>query len=57
MGKFWINMPRNILGYMEGLDKFFDFAFANNGARKKIICHVRIATLPNGNVMKKCTST
>ncbi|XP_068486941.1 uncharacterized protein [Phaseolus vulgaris] len=31
-------MPRNTPEYMEGLNKFLDFAFANNGVRGKIIC-------------------
>nr|XP_007153390.1 hypothetical protein PHAVU_003G031100g [Phaseolus vulgaris]ESW25384.1 hypothetical protein PHAVU_003G031100g [Phaseolus vulgaris] len=38
MDKSWIDMPRNTLKYMEGLNKFLDFAFANNGVRGKIIC-------------------
>lgn len=33
MDKSWIDMPRNTLEYMEGLNKFLDFAFANNGVR------------------------
>ena len=31
MDKPWINMPRNTPKYMEGLNKFLDFSFANNG--------------------------
>jgi len=31
-------MPRNTPEYMEGLNKFLDFAFANSGVREKIIC-------------------
>ena len=38
MDKSWIDMPRNTPEYIEGLNKFLNFAFANNGVRGKIIC-------------------
>jgi len=38
MGKSLIDMSRNIPKYMEGLNKFLDFTFCNNGVRRKIIC-------------------
>jgi len=38
MDKSWIDMPRNTPQYMDGLNKFLDFAFANSGVRGKIVC-------------------
>ncbi|XP_068486822.1 uncharacterized protein [Phaseolus vulgaris] len=38
MDKSWINMPRNTCQYMDGLNKFLDFAFANKSVEGKIIC-------------------
>nr|XP_007154267.1 hypothetical protein PHAVU_003G104300g [Phaseolus vulgaris]ESW26261.1 hypothetical protein PHAVU_003G104300g [Phaseolus vulgaris] len=37
MDKSWINMPRNTCQYMDGLNKFLDFAFANKTIEGKII--------------------
>jgi len=38
MDKSWIDMPRNTPQYMDRLNKFLDFAFANSGVKGKIVC-------------------
>nr|KYP59372.1 hypothetical protein KK1_014806 [Cajanus cajan] len=38
MDKSWIDFPRKTLQYMEGLNKFLDFAFSNKSVDGKIIC-------------------
>ena len=38
MDKSWIEMPRNTPQYMEGLNTFLDFSFANSSVRGEIVC-------------------
>jgi len=38
LDKSWIDLPRNTQQYMDGLNKFLDFAFANKSVKGKIIC-------------------
>ena len=38
LDKSWIDLPRNTQQYMDGLNKFLDFAFANKSVEGKIIC-------------------
>ena len=38
MDKTWIDMPRNTIQYMEGLNKFLDFAFDKRSVEGRIIC-------------------
>jgi len=38
LDKSWIDLPQNTQQYMDGLNKFLDFAFANKSVEGKIIC-------------------
>lgn len=38
MDKSWITKPRDSQQYLEGLDRFLDFALANESIQGRIIC-------------------
>jgi len=45
-------MLRDILEYMENLNRFLNFKFVNNSVRVKIICPCQKCNLTNGTVVK-----
>jgi len=49
LDKSWIDLPRNTQQYMDGLNKFLDFAFANKSVEGKIICPCRKCNLKMAN--------